>query len=103
MKYRSVAVILLFLTAATLPPPLIAAPPYETLTEYYNECGDLLGYKLVTCYNHVYYSGVQAGAYREVERLACEGSGTYIDWYEWNGTGWTYIGHTPPTWDPGPC
>ena len=72
---------LVFLSIATFAPPAQALPN-EIYTKYYDCNVVFIGWRLIECDATTTSGGVQAGAWKSVERIRCDGSGSNVIWYD---------------------
>jgi len=87
--------LLVLLSATTFAPPAQALPN-EIYTEYFDCNVQFVGWRLIECDASSISGGAQAGAYKSVERIRCDGSGSTIIWYDCSSGGCVRMS-SPPT------
>jgi hypothetical protein len=95
---RALFVLVVLLSATTFAPPAQALPN-EIYTEYYDCNVVFIGWRLIECDATTTSGGVQAGAYKRVERIRCDGSGSNVIWYDCS-TGTCVQMSSPPALPP---
>lgn len=91
---RVVLALLVLLSTTTVAPPAQALPN-EIYTEYFDCNVAFIGWRLIECDATSSSGGAQSGAYKSVERIRCDGSGSTISWYACSSGTCTPI--SPPT------
>ncbi len=92
---RPFLALLVLLSATTFAPPAQALPN-EIYTEYYDCNVAFIGWRLIECDATGSSGGAQSGAYKRVERIRCDGSGSTVAWYACSGGTCTLMS-SPPT------
>lgn len=92
---RILLALLVLLSATTFAPPAHALPN-EIYTEYYDCNVAFVGWHLIECDATGSSGGLQSGAYKRVERIRCDGSGSNVRWYDCS-TGTCTLMSSPPT------
>ena len=92
---RVLLALLVLLGSTTFAPPAQALPN-EIYTEYFDCNVAFIGWRLIECDATSSSGGAQSGAYKSVERIHCDGSGSTIQWYACTSGGCTLL-PAPPT------
>lgn len=96
LKLTRAFLALLVLLSATTFAPTAQALPNEIYTEYYDCNVSFVGWHLIECDTTGSSWGAQAGSYKRVERIRCDGSGSTVRWYSCSGGTCTLLS-SPPT------